>query len=57
MNISIGSLVKLSSGQEAEILYIDENSPTRPLVKVLSTDEIIHLQRNRMLFIDEVKIP
>ncbi len=57
MNISIGSLVKLSNGQEAEILFIDDNAPTRPLVKVLPTAEIIHLQRNRMIFIDEVKIP
>lgn len=55
MNISIGSIVKLSNEQEAEILFIEESAPTRPLVKICGTDEIINLQKNRVLFIDEVK--
>lgn len=54
MTFSIGSKVKLSDGQIAEILFIEEKSSTRPLVKVTSTEEIIHLEKNRQLFIEEV---
>lgn len=54
MTFSTGSQVKLSDGQIAEILFIEEKSPTRPLVKVISTEEIIHLEKNRQLFIEEV---
>lgn len=54
MNFSIGSSVKLSDGQIAEILFIEEKYPTRPLIKLSETDEIIHLEKNRGLFIEEV---
>ncbi|WP_102273346.1 HD-GYP domain-containing protein [Cytobacillus massiliigabonensis] len=54
MTFSIGSSVKLSDDRVAEILFIEEKSPTRPLVKITQTDEIIHLEKNRQLFIEEV---
>lgn len=54
MTFSIGSKVKLSDGQEAEILFIEEKAPTRPLVKLLESQEIIHLEKNRDIFIEEV---
>ncbi|KON85920.1 phosphohydrolase [Sporosarcina globispora] len=54
MTFSIGSMVKLSDGQTAEILFIEDKSPTRPLVKLEETGDIIHLEKNRQLFIDEV---
>lgn len=54
MNFSIGSKVKLSDGQIAEILFIEEKAPTRPLVKIIENNDIIHLERNRQLFIEEV---
>jgi HD-GYP domain-containing protein (c-di-GMP phosphodiesterase class II) len=54
MTFSIGSRVKLSDGQNAEILFIEDKSPTRPLVKIEGTGEIVHLEKNRQLFIDEV---
>lgn len=54
INFSIGSTVKLTNGQFAEILFIHEKSPTRPLVKILDTEEIINLERNREIFIEEV---
>lgn len=54
MNFSIGSKVKLSNGQVAEILFIEEKSPTRPLIKLIHSEEIIHLEKNRQLFIDEI---
>jgi HD-GYP domain-containing protein (c-di-GMP phosphodiesterase class II) len=54
MTFSIGSKVKLSNGRVAEIVFIEEKSPTRPLVKLIENDEIIHLEKNRQLFIEEV---
>ncbi|MFD2443703.1 HD-GYP domain-containing protein [Bacillus sp. CGMCC 1.16607] len=54
MNFSIGGKVKLSDGQTAEIVFIDGQNPTRPLIKLLETDDIIHLEKNRHLFIEEV---
>jgi len=54
MTFSIGSKVKLSDGQIAEILFIEERTPTRPLIKITSNDEIINLEKNRQLFIEEV---
>ncbi|MBS4189825.1 HD-GYP domain-containing protein [Bacillus sp. FJAT-49705] len=54
MTFSIGSSVKLSDGQIAEILFIEEKSPTRPLVKINNTEEILNLVKNRQLYIEEV---
>lgn len=54
MNFSIGSKVKLSDGQVAEILFIEDKAPTRPLVKVVDTEAIIHLEKNRNIFIEEI---
>ncbi len=54
MTFSIGSKVKLSDGQVAEILFIEERSPTRPLIKVTASEEIINLEKNRHLFIEEI---
>lgn len=53
-NFSIGSRVKLSNGYNAEIIFIDNHSPTRPLVKVLNSNEIINLGQNRNLYIEEI---
>lgn len=54
MTFSIGSSVKLSDGQIAEILFIEEKFPTRPLVKIQETGEILHLEKYRQLYIEEV---
>ncbi|TKC16652.1 HD-GYP domain-containing protein [Robertmurraya kyonggiensis] len=54
MNFSIGSKVKLSDGQTAEIVFIEEKSPTRPLIKLVESQTIIQLEKHRDVFIDEV---
>ena len=54
MNYSMGSRVRLSNGYIAEIVFIDKQSPTRPLIKVFDTDELINLNHNRDLFIEEI---
>jgi HD-GYP domain-containing protein (c-di-GMP phosphodiesterase class II) len=53
-NFSIGGRVKLNNGHIAEIIFIDNNSPTRPLVKVINDGEIINLSTTRDLFIEEI---
>jgi len=53
-NYAIGSKVKLSNGSIAEIIFVDENAQTRPLVKILDTSELLYLDRNRELFIEEI---
>jgi HD-GYP domain-containing protein (c-di-GMP phosphodiesterase class II) len=54
MNFSVGSRVKLSDGQIAQVLFNEEKSPTRPLVKLEESGEIIHLERYRQIYIEEV---
>ena len=50
-NFSIGSRVKLNNGSIAEIIFVDTNSPTRPLVKMINSHEIINLSKMRDLYI------
>lgn len=54
MTFSIGSKVRLSDGQEAEIVFMEDKSPTRPMVKLEQQNEIIALVKNRHLYIEEV---
>lgn len=51
---SSGTKVKLSNGIEAEIIFMEDNNPTRPMVKCLVTEEIITLKNRRELFIEEI---
>lgn len=53
-NFSIGSKIKLSNGEHGEVLFIPDHSPTRPLIKMEQTDEIINLEENRQLFIEQL---
>jgi len=49
---SVGTVVRLSTGQIGEIVFTEQANPTRPWVKV--DDEIINLNLNRKLYISEV---
>jgi HD-GYP domain-containing protein (c-di-GMP phosphodiesterase class II) len=53
-NFSVGTKVKLSNNQMAEIVFIDPNLPTRPMVKLCHTSEIIQLSLRKDLFIEEI---
>lgn len=48
----VGSQVRLSNGQEGEIVYFNRFSPGKPLVKV--KEEFIDLYREKNLFIEEI---
>jgi HD-GYP domain-containing protein (c-di-GMP phosphodiesterase class II) len=53
-NFSVGTKVKLSNNQIAEIVFIDPKLPTRPMVKLCNTSEIIQLSLRKDLFIEEI---
>jgi HD-GYP domain-containing protein (c-di-GMP phosphodiesterase class II) len=48
--LSIGTKVILSNGRHGEIVYMDANSTTRPLVRC--DEEMINLQQQRELYIE-----
>ncbi|WML50363.1 HD-GYP domain-containing protein [Neobacillus sp. PS3-34] len=54
INVSSGSRVLLSDGRIAEIIFIDEKQPIRPLVKIIDTEEMVQLEKNRQIFIEEI---
>lgn len=54
INFSIGSSVKLSNGQVGEIIFVNDQNPTRPMIKLFGTNEIIQLEKSRQVFIEEV---
>lgn len=54
IHFSIGERVKLSDGRIAEIMFIDHKHPARPLIKLQDSMEVIHLAKQRQLYILEV---
>lgn len=54
MNFTIGSKIRLSNGELGEVFFISEKSPTRPLIKIENTEDILNLEENRHLFIEEI---
>lgn len=54
MTFSIGSKIRLSDGQEAEIIFVEDKNPTRPMIKLSEHNEILSLVKNRHLYIEEV---
>ncbi|MDR4928811.1 MULTISPECIES: hypothetical protein [Peribacillus] len=53
-NLFIGSRGKLNNGFIAEIIFIDAGSETRPVIKVMDSEQIINLGINRELYIEEI---
>lgn len=51
---NVGTKVKLSNGEMAEIVFIQREEPTRPIVKTISTNEFISLSEQRNVYIAEV---
>ena len=54
MRISKGSKIRLSDGQMAEVIFVNGKSPTRPLIKMIKTEQIVNLQEFRSLYIEEI---
>lgn len=54
VQVSVGKRIRLSSGEEAEIIFFDSAMPTRPLVKLVSNGEMIQLTQQSALHIEEI---
>lgn len=52
-NFSNGTKVRLSNNQRGEIVFIESEMPTRPMVRLENSDEIIPLKNFKNLFIEE----
>ncbi|MFC7687405.1 HD-GYP domain-containing protein [Ureibacillus sp. GCM10028918] len=52
--LPIGTNVELSNLETGEIMFINSFAPTRPLVKLVTTGEIIDLSKQRNLYISQV---
>lgn len=53
-DLPIGTKVELSNKERAEVMFINKYAPTRPLVKITRTDEIIDLATVRSFYISRV---
>jgi HD-GYP domain-containing protein (c-di-GMP phosphodiesterase class II) len=54
INFHIGTVVKLSNGEMAEIVFMQREAPTRPIVKIVDKDEFLSLSEHRDIYIEEV---
>ncbi|MEQ6391025.1 HD-GYP domain-containing protein [Bacillaceae bacterium S4-13-58] len=52
-NYSTGTRVRLSNGLKGEIIFIEDSSPTRPMIR-LEDGEIIHLKMIHDIYIEEI---
>ncbi|WP_170005859.1 HD-GYP domain-containing protein [Bacillus fonticola] len=53
-SFSVGSKVELTDGRRGEIVFIDEQNPTKPMVRLEQSEEIIPLSKVRGVHIQEV---
>lgn len=56
-NLAAGGNIKLSNDEIAEVLFVDPKTPTRPLIKLIKTEEILNLAEHRDLYIEEIISP
>ncbi|MFC4558495.1 HD-GYP domain-containing protein [Virgibacillus kekensis] len=53
-SLSIGKKVRLSTGQEGQIVFMEANQPARPMVKIDESEEIITLKDNPGIYISDI---
>ncbi|WNB92075.1 HD-GYP domain-containing protein [Bacillus sp. NEB1478] len=51
---TLGSKVKLSNNEIGEIIFIEENHPTRPMIKLDNNSEILALKTRNDIYIEEL---
>lgn len=54
VELPIGTKVELSNLERGEVMFINKYVPTRPIVKLESTGEIIDLSTNRYFYINRI---
>lgn len=55
-NLSIGTKVRLTNGEEGEILFIHRDAKLRPMIKMDSDGSILDLTKNRRISIERILI-
>lgn len=53
-DLPIGTKIELSNLERGEVMFINQFSPTRPMVKLENTGEIIDLSGNRSIYVTRV---
>lgn len=53
-NITIGTKVKLSTGDEGEVIFVHRDSSLRPMIKKNDSGDVIDLSKNRSIWIERV---
>ncbi|WP_335871932.1 HD-GYP domain-containing protein [Bacillus sp. 2205SS5-2] len=53
-NLPKGTVIRLTDGQVAEVIFTRIEEPTRPLVKIKDTEQIVDLIKERSLYIDTI---
>ncbi|WLD93402.1 HD-GYP domain-containing protein [Alkalihalobacillus sp. AL-G] len=54
-NLSIGTKVFLTNGKSGEIVFIEPQSPTRPMIKLDGNGEILVLKQQSDLYIESIR--
>ncbi|WP_209125231.1 HD-GYP domain-containing protein [Alkalihalobacillus sp. BA299] len=54
MRYSVGTQVRLSNGDIAEIVFINQQYITRPMVKLKGSNEIINLSTETLLYVEDI---
>lgn len=54
VDLPIGTKIELSNLERGEVMFINKYSPTRPLVKLITTGEIIDLSSKRTFYISRI---
>ncbi|QIZ66231.1 HD-GYP domain-containing protein [Geobacillus subterraneus] len=57
VSLQTGTMVKLSNGETAEVVFTQRDEPLRPIVKVIETEELLPLAEHRDLYIEEILSP
>ncbi|MCA1011853.1 HD-GYP domain-containing protein [Halobacillus halophilus] len=53
-NYSTGTNIRLSNNRRAEIVFVDQTHPTRPMIRLEEDGEIYHLKEHMHLHIEEI---
>lgn len=53
-DLPIGMRVELSTGETGEVIFVQQNVPTRPIIRISTTGEILDLSLKRNLYIERI---
>lgn len=53
-DLATGLRIELSTGEIAEVMFNQMNTPTRPVIRLVQTGEILDLSKNRHMYIEKI---